>query len=280
MLLGNIFCDTIALSTGSKIVSMNKIEKALVAVKIIFSLFISYLVLFKGDAGSLVNAIGNFIVSGNYIVGLIFTITILAIYPLLLYNLTFNLVKLNALKNKLLIFDIFVILVNFAMSIFINNKIYHMPLEDARATCAILTVGTTVLFIILTIIILAILKKLSTDVSSLKELICNKNPLSFTGTINRLPYFITKLVLFVMASIPAFYKTMNNQIDVIQFMFFQIIILQIVFVLAFYAASKRLRDIQWSQWLLLIWAIPFVGLIVGIPLLFVKSKINKAPIQE
>ena len=259
---------------------MNKIEKALVAVKIIFSLFISYLVLFKGDAGSLVNAIGNFIVRGNYIVGLISTITILAIYPLLLNNLTFNLVKLNALKNKLLIFDIFVILVNFAMSIFINNKIYHMPLEDARATCAILTVGTTVLFIILTIIILAILKKLSTDVSSLKELICNKNPLSFTGTINRLPYFITKLVLFVMASIPAFYKTMNNQIDVIQFMFFQIIILQIVFVLAFYAASKRLRDIQWSQWLLLIWAIPFVGLIVGIPLLFVKSKINKAPIQE
>ena len=83
-----------------------------------------------------------------------------------------------------------------------------------------------------------------------------------------------------MASIPAFYKTMNNQIDVIQFMFFQIIILQIVSVLAFYAASKRLRDIQWSQWLLLIWAIPFVGLIVGIPLLFVKSKINKAPIQE
>ncbi len=259
---------------------MNKIEKALVAVKIIFSLFISYLVVFKGDAGSLVNAIGNFIVRGNYIVGLISTITILAIYPLLLNNLTFNLVKLNALKNKLLIFDIVVILVNFAMSIFINNKIYQMPLEDALSKYGILTAGTTVLFIILTIIILAILKKLSTDVSSLKELICNKNPLSFTGTINRLPYFITKLVLFVMASIPAFYKTMNNQIDVIQFMFFQIIILQIVFVLAFYAASKRLRDIQWSQWLLLIWAIPFVGLIVGIPLLFVKSKINKAPIQE
>ena len=259
---------------------MNKIEKALVAVKIIFSLFISYLVLFKDDAGSLINAIGNFIVSGNYIVGLISTITILAIYPLLLNNLTFNLVKLNALKNKLLIFDIVVILVNFAMSIFINNKIYQMPLEDAQATCAILTAGTTVLFIILTIIILAILKKLSTDVSSLKELMCNKNPLSFIGTINRLPYFITKLVLFVMASIPAFYKTMNNQIDEMQFMFLQFVVLQIVFVIAFYTASKRLRDIQWSQWLLLPWAIPFVGLIVGIPLLFVKSKINNALIQE
>ena len=161
-----------------------------------------------------------------------------------------------------------------------NNKIYNMPIEMAQAGSVILTAGTTVLFIILTIIILAILKKLSTDVSSLKELMCNKNPLSFIGTINRLPYFITKLVLFVMASIPVFYKTINNQIDEMQFMFLQFVVLQIVFVIAFYAASKRLRDIQWSQWLLLPWAIPFVGLIVGIPLLFVKSKINNALIQE
>jgi uncharacterized membrane protein YhaH (DUF805 family) len=259
---------------------MNKIEKALVAVKIIFSLFISCLVIFKGDAGSLVNAIGNFIVNGNFIIGLISTITILAIYPLLLHNLTYNVVRLTSLKNKLLTFDMAIIFANLAISIFISNKIYQMPLEDALSKYGILTAGTTVLFIILTIIILAILKKLSTDVSSLKELMCNKNPLSFIGTINRLPYFITKLVLFVMASIPAFYKTMNNQIDEMQFMFLQFVVLQIVFVIAFYTASKRLRDIQWSQWLLLPWAIPFVGLIVGIPLLFVKSKINNALIQE
>ena len=158
--------------------------------------------------------------------------------------------------------------------------LYQMPLEDAQTKFGILTAGITVLFIILTIIILATLKKLSTDVPSSKELMCNKNPLSFTGTINRLPYFITKLVLFVMASIPAFYKTLNNQIDEMQFMFLQFVVLQIVFVIAFYTASKRLRDIQWSQWLLLPWAIPFVGLIVGIPLLFIKSKDNSMPNQE
>ena len=259
---------------------MNKIEKALVVVKVVLSLFVSYLIIFKGDAGALVNAIGNYIVGGNYIIGLIYTMTILAIYPLLLHNLTFNVVNLNSLKNKLLVFDVVVIAANFILSISMNNKIYNMPIEMAQADSVILTAGTTVLFIILTIIILAILKKLSTDDSSLKELMCNKNPLSFTGTINRLPYFITKLVLFVIASIPAFYKTMNNQIDEIQFMFLQFVVLQIVFVIAFYTASKRLRDIQWSQWLLLPWAIPFVGLIVGIPLLFVKSKINNALIQE
>ena len=259
---------------------MNKIEKALVAVKIVFSLFVSYLIIFKGDAGSLVNAIGNFIVNGNYIIGLISTITILAIYPLLLHNLTCNVSHLKLLKNKLLTFDIAIIFANFAISIFISNKIYQMPLEDALPKYGILTAGTTVLFIILTIITLAILRKLSANVSSLKELICNKNPLGFTGTINRLPYLITKLVLFVIASVPAFYKTINNQIDEMHFIILQFLILQIVFVLAFYAASKRLRDIQWSQWLLLPWAIPFVGLIIGIPLLFVKSKINNVPNQE
>ena len=79
---------------------------------------------------------------------------------------------------------------------------------------------------------------------------------------------------------PDFYKTMNNQIDEMQFIIIQSIVLQIVFVADFYAASKRLRDIQWSQWLLLPWAIPFVGLVVGIPLLFIKSKSNNTPIQE
>ena len=116
--------------------------------------------------------------------------------------------------------------------------------------------------------------------TGVKELMCNKKPLSFIGTINRLPYFITKLVLFIMASIPAIYKSINNQVDEMHFIILQFLVLQIVFVLAFYAASKRLRDIQWSQWLLLVWAIPFVGLIVGLPLLFVKSKINSVPIQE
>ena len=259
---------------------MNKIEKSLVVVKAVFSLLISYLVIFKGDAGSLVNAIGSFIVAGNYIIGLIYTITILAIYPLLLHNLTFNLVKLNALKNKLLTFDIIVIFANFIISIFINNKIYNKPIEMAQMDSVILTAGTVILFVLMTIILLAILKKLDTEVPSSNELMCNKNPLSFTGTINRLPYFITKLILFVMVSIPVFYKTINNQIDEMQFLFLQFVVLQIVFVIAFYAASKRLRDIQWSQWLLILWAIPFVGLIVGIPLLFVKSKINNALTQE
>ena len=155
-----------------------------------------------------------------------------------------------------------------------------MPLENAQATCAILTAGTTILFILSTLILLAILKKLYAETTISKELVCNNNPLSFTGKISRLSYFVVKLALFVIASIPVIYKSMNNQIDEIQFMFFQVIILQIVFVLAFYAASKRLRDIQWSQWLLIIWAIPYVGLLIGTPLLLIKSKIDNISNQE
>ena len=259
---------------------MCKIGKALVAVKIIFSLFISYLVIYNGYAGSLVDAIGNFIVNGNYIIGLILTVTILAIYPLLLYNLTFNLANLNSLKNKLLTFDIVIIFANFILSIFVSNKIYQLPLGEALVSVAILTAGTTVLYIILTIVLLAILKKIEPEVIISNKLICNKNPFCFTGVISRLPYFITNLVLFVITITPVFYKTMNTQIDEIQFIIIQYIVLQIVFVVAFYAASKRLRDIQWSQWLLLPWQIPFVGLVVGIPLLFVKSKSNNTLTQE
>lgn len=84
---------------------MNKIEKALVAVKIIFSLFVSYLVIFKGDAGSLVNAIGNFIASGDSIIGMFFIIAILIIYSLLLYHLIKNRKDLSIIKNRLLVFD-------------------------------------------------------------------------------------------------------------------------------------------------------------------------------
>ena len=259
---------------------MKNLEKGLTLVKVLFSLFISYLIIFKGDAGSLVNAIGNFVVNGNFIIGLISVATILAIYPLLLHNLICNATPLKSLKNKLLTFDIAIIFASFTISIFISNKIYQMPFEDALSKYVILTAGSTVLFILLTIILLAILKKLSAEVLNSKVLMCNKNPFSFTGTINRLPYFITQLVLLVITSIPAFYKIINNQIDEMQFMILQFVVLQIVFVIAFYTASKRLRDIQWSQWLLLPWAIPFVGLIIGIPLLFVKSKINNAPILK
>ena len=111
---------------------MKNLKKGLILVKVLFSLFISYLVIFKGDAGSLVNTIGSVIVAGNYITGLIYTITILAIYPLLLHNLTLNVTNLNSLKNKLLTFDIVVITTNFILSFFINNKTYQINFYDVH----------------------------------------------------------------------------------------------------------------------------------------------------
>ena len=254
---------------------MKNLEKGFIIMKVLFSLFISYLVIFKGDAGSLVNAIGNFIVAGNYILGLIYTITILAIYPLLLHNLIFTRINLCSLKNKLLVFDIALILTNAIGSIFVSTKVYQMPLSDAQSKYGILTAGTAILFILSTIILLTILRNLDTEGLSSKELIYNKNPLSFTGKISRLPYFITKLLIMIFAiMLTAICNLTLNSTSRFDIVMCQSIVLPIIFLLALYAASKRLRDIKWSQWLLIIWAIPYVGLVIGIPLLFVKSKIN------
>ena len=260
---------------------MKNLEKGLILVKVLFSLFISYLVIFKGDAGFLVNSIGNFIIAGNYIVGLIFTATILAIYPLLLHNLTFTKISLCSLKNKLLAFDITLILTNAIISIFVSTKVYQMPLADAQSKYGILTAGTTILFILSTIILLAILRKLDAEAPNSKEITCNKNPLSFTGKISRFPYFITKLIITILAvAFAIICSVMLNPINRFETVMCQSIILPIMFLLGLYAASKRLRDIRWSQWLLIIWAIPYIGLTIGIPLLLVKSKIDNTPSQE
>lgn len=252
---------------------MSGLEKVLVGIKVLFSLFISYLIIFKGDAGILVNSMGNFIISGNCMVGLILMFVIFAIYPLLLYNISFNRANLSVLKNKLLIFDTVLILINVFASIFISHKLYQMPLLYAQLKYGILIFGSTILYVLSTILVLMILRKLIYKVEINCESNINNNPIAFVGKIQRLPYFITKLLLLFFLIIPFVFKQINPQLDEMQCLIIQIMVSSIVLVVAFYAASKRLRDVQWSQWLLLVWVIPYVGLVVGIPLLFVKSKI-------
>lgn len=254
---------------------MNKLEKVLTILKIIISLYISYLVLFKGDAGALVNTLGNVIVGGNCVMGLCTIIVIFAIYPVLLYNLLLNQTNLQSKKNKLLVFDIVLVFVNAILGIYIGNHINQMPIEDALSKYAVLTAGSAVIYILLTTTVLLIQKKFVSKESKqteveLKE---NKNPFLFIGRIGRLPYFLTKfyLVLLVLL-ISVICKTCCQATDRFVTVYLLTMFMLSVFVLYFYAASKRLRDIKWSQWLLLIWVIPFVGLFVGIPLLFVKSK--------
>ena len=48
----------------------------------------------------------------------------------------------------------------------------------------------------------------------------------------------------------------------------------IFFILSLFAVNKRLQDIKWHPLLLIIWAVPFLGLTIGLPLFFIKTKQN------
>ena len=114
---------------------------------------------------------------------------------------------------------------------------------------------------------------------NIKEVInINNNPIFFTGRIERKIYFITKSILYaILTIILLFVKQSNIEIATT---ISGAVLTQIIFILSFFAASKRLRDIKWSQWLLLIWLIPIFGGIIGLPLLFVKSKFSNNVIDN
>ncbi|MBR1425305.1 DUF805 domain-containing protein [bacterium] len=103
----------------------------------------------------------------------------------------------------------------------------------------------------------------------------NNFPLSLTGRIERIPYIITKISLIITYAIAqmcrSYYK--SNSSDFIFFIY--IALMLFFFIASIFAASKRLRDIKWSQWYLLIWILPIVGFGIGVPLLIIKSKYKK-----
>ena len=93
----------------------------------------------------------------------------------------------------------------------------------------------------------------------------NNNPLAFSGKIGRKPYFITKFFIlitcFMVNVIASAYQNTELFMILLQFSYF------IFFAISLFAANKRLKDINW---------IPFLGLTIGVPLFFVKTKqINK-----
>lgn len=254
---------------------MNKREKALVAVKIIFSLIFSSLVIFQGNAGALVDTIGRFLIGGNYFIGFCVVLYLVGIYPLVMYNLSLNRIKLSKLKNRLVLFDIVLIFSTAILGVFVAYNFYQMPIEDALFKYAILIAGSSILYMILTITLLAVLMKSIYKEVELVEPIfrTNNNPLTFTGRIAQFPFFITKVCLDVaMIVIIAFSSTAlasaSNQVVFCCFL----LTMTILLVMSIYSTSKRLRDVRWCQWLLILSAISFVGLILDLILLFVKSK--------
>ena len=85
----------------------------------------------------------------------------------------------------------------------------------------------------------------------------------------RCVYLITKFVAltFFLITISILQNYQSEYTSVLRVLF-----IFIIFSIGLFAASKRLRDIKWKQWLLLIWTIPLIGLSIGIPLLVIKSR--------
>ena len=247
----------------------DKINVILLGLKILLSLFITYLILFKGDAGFLIHGIGAFFVAGNYIIGLSSLTVITVFYILTLYNITLNYKLLTKFKNNLLIFDLILVITNIVLSTFIACTYSQMPLQDAISKYIILSVGAATVYYAMSILVIWVKLKSQNNSNTDAILNINNNPFSFTGKINRGSYLITKtiiLLFFLIADL--ILKSYKSEYIIM----LQVLLLLLIFLVSLFAASKRLRDIKWKQWLLIIWAIPYIGLCIGLPLLIIKSK--------
>ena len=243
-------------------------------IKVILSLLITYFILFKGDAGIIINNIGNFIVSGNGFVGLVMLISILALYPAVIFNFTSVNNNLQKIGNSLIGFDLILTCINLCLGILYDVKFLDMPIADAFAKFIILANGSAIVYILITVCTLLFIKYFicKDNTQPQDNIKINNLPLYFSGRIERIPYIVTKIIFYLFLIIIGFMKQhySKDMFDVYAIAYY--ISIQVIFVLSFYTASKRLRDIKWSQWFLILWSIPILGISVGLPLLFIKSK--------
>lgn len=251
----------------------NKLNIILTSVKVLFSLFFTCLILTKGDAGSLVHNIGSFFVGGNSVVGVTAVANATLLYILAMYNLSLNSILLKGFKRFLLIFDISLAVINSFLGIYIATVCNQMPLDDAISKYIILTVGAAVVCYAISLFVMLLISKQQSNLQDNlpKTLDENNNPFTFTNRITRKPYLITKilmLIIFIIGITSVNHLNLNEYVVLL----LKALITFITFGIGLFAASKRLRDIKWSQLFLIIWTIPLLGLIIGFPLLFVPTK--------
>ena len=173
-------------------------DSILLGVKILLSIFITYLIMFKGDAGLLIHNIGAFFVGGNYIIGLSLLANITVFYVLAMYNLVFEFNGLKKNKNSLIIFDIILVLINLLAVIYIACQHYQMPVQDALSKYIVLAVGAAVIYYVTSILFLFITSGTKNKLSDDFNLNINNNPFIFTGKMGRRAYLITKIVIIFL----------------------------------------------------------------------------------
>ena len=106
----------------------------------------------------------------------------------------------------------------------------------------------------------------------------NNNPLMFSGRIGRLIYFITTFSAYLLAAgINYLTKTFYSTSLIIPLF---IVGLTVLLIIPFFAAIKRLRDINVSIWFALLLFIPYVSIIGHILLICIKSYYDKVPLED
>lgn len=141
----------------------DKLTITLISIKVIISIFITYLVLFKGDAGALIHNIGAFLAAGNYIIGLSSLAGATIFYIFAMYNLTINYTSLKSLKQFLTIFDGILVVINLILGCFIASVFNQMPFYDAIIKFIILSTGTAVVYYLTSVFITLLILKLGNN---------------------------------------------------------------------------------------------------------------------
>lgn len=138
---------------------MDKLEKVFIIAKILLSLFISYSVIAKSDAGFLVNAIGSFLSAGNSFLGISSLVFLMILYLIVVTVVVYKCRKSLITMLSLYGFDVVLVLFNLFGGIVIYNKTYEMPIEDAISKFVVLAVGTTAIYVLMGLLVLIPIKK-------------------------------------------------------------------------------------------------------------------------
>ncbi len=229
--------------------------------------------MFKGDAGALVYNIGNFICGGNMIIGAMLLFALVVTYYILINIINMDTQPQNKIYLKTCcVADTILLLLNTFGFYYIFAFLHQMLYTDAFAKVIVNGAGATILTGLMTLVVFFVAQhKNETNFETVN------NPFKLVGKIGRLVYFSTMISLIIMHAI--WMVMLGLVISSQQVSFFSISCLVLAFlfggiisIIDMFASSKRLRDVQWHQWYLLLLPIPVVTLLARLPLLFIKGK--------
>lgn len=129
-----------------------------ILVKAFIQLFISYLIMFKGDAGRLIHSIGAMLQAGNSLLGIFSIIIVFVLYLIIVLLNTYKYRKQLKIMLSLYVFDFLLILINLFGAIATSTGLYDMPLDDAISKFVLWSCGSSLVYMILGLLILVPVK--------------------------------------------------------------------------------------------------------------------------